>query len=341
MNTELTLHMENLPRTLELLQLPNGIQALRYVDQRLLPTELKHCTTSNWMQVVGAIKTLALRGAPAIGVAGAAALSLWAASPRSNLANIQSTASMISRARPTAVALSWAVDRAMACAQGIMDQGGSREDVAGALFNLVKSMEQEDEALNRVLGEEGAKLLKPGSNILTHCNAGSLATVFFGTALGVVYTAAAQGKVAHVYADETRPVCQGSRLTTWELARVGVPVTCICDNMAASLMAQGKVDAVLVGADRIAANGDTANKIGTYGVAVLAKHHNIPFYVAAPASTIDQSLADGSQIPIENRAAAEVLPQPIEDVEVWNPAFDVTPHELISGIITETGVWRP
>ena len=191
------------------------------------------------------------------------------------------------------------------------------------------------------MGAFGAELLSPGTRLLTHCNAGSLATSFFGTALGVVYAAAQQGKIARVYADETRPLGQGARLTSWELAQAGVPVTLICDNMAASLMAAGKVDAVVVGADRITRNGDVANKIGTYGVAVLARHHGIPFYVAAPSSTVDLSLKEGSQIPIEQRGADEVLPRPIPGVQVWNPAFDVTPAELVTAIITERGVFAP
>lgn len=199
----------------------------------------------------------------------------------------------------------------------------------------------EDEAANRRIGAFGAELLPDGCNVLTHCNAGSLATSFYGTALGVVYAAAAAYKIRRVFADETRPVCQGSRLTAWELARAGVPITLICDDMAASVMASGKVDAVVVGADRIAANGDVANKIGTLGVAVLARHFGIPFYVAAPTSTVDPAMADGASIPIEERAADEVLPQPIPGVSVFNPAFDVTPAELICAIITEAGAFEP
>ncbi|WP_349101259.1 S-methyl-5-thioribose-1-phosphate isomerase [Eggerthella lenta] len=193
----------------------------------------------------------------------------------------------------------------------------------------------------RASSSNGAALLRQGSRVLTHCNAGSLATAFYGTALGVVYAAAEQGKIERVYADETRPVGQGARLTSWELARAGVPCTLVCDNMAASLMAKGEVDAVIVGADRIAANGDAANKIGTYGVAVLARHHGIPFYVAAPTSTIDPAIADGSGIPIEERDASEVLPVAIEGVDVWNPAFDVTPAGLITRIVTERGAFEP
>lgn len=213
--------------------------------------------------------------------------------------------------------------------------------MAYALFSLVKEMEAADEADNRAIGAAGANLLLPGSRVLTHCNAGSLATVFYGTALGVVYAAAASGRVARVFACETRPVDQGARLTAWELARAGVPATVLCDSMAASLMARGAVDAVIVGADRIAANGDVANKVGTYGLAVLAREHGVLFYVAAPVSTIDPETPDGASIPIEERPAREVMPTPIEGVEVWNPAFDVTPARLVTAVVTEQGVVAP
>lgn len=226
-------------------------------------------------------------------------------------------------------------------AKRLVAEGAAPGEVADSLFDEVLRIEREDEKVNRAIGAAGAALVPEHARILTHCNAGSLATVFFGTALGVVYAAAEQGKVERVFADETRPVGQGARLTSWELSRAGVPVTVICDNMAASLMGKGMVDFVVVGADRITANGDVANKIGTYGVAVLAHHHSIPFYVAAPASTFDVSLPDGSAIPIEERDPSEVLPQPIDGVDVYNPAFDVTPAELISGIITEFGVFPP
>ncbi|WP_418256485.1 S-methyl-5-thioribose-1-phosphate isomerase, partial [Gordonibacter urolithinfaciens] len=247
----------------------------------------------------------------------------------------------VAAARPTAVNLAWGVRRAVARARRAVASGAPSALVADELFDEVKHMEAEDEAVNRAIGAHGAELLAPGSRILTHCNAGSLGTAFYGTALGIVYAAAAQGKVERVYADETRPVGQGARLTAWELSRANVPCTLICDDMAASLMAAGRVDAVLVGADRIAANGDAANKIGTYGVAVLARHHGIPFYMAAPTSTIDPTLPDGSGIPIEERDPAEVLPQPLPGVEVWNPAFDVTPAALITRIVTERGVFEP
>ena len=322
-----------LPRSIELLKSDGGI-VFRYIDQRKLPESLETCETGDWHAVIDAIKTLAVRGAPAIGVAGAAALALWAANDREG--DIAAVADEISSARPTAVNLKWAVDKAVKCANVC-----SENDRAEQLFDFVKELEFEDEHTNRAIGNNGAELLGPHSRVLTHCNAGSLATVFFGTALGIVYTAAAQGKIERVYADETRPLGQGARLTTWELARAGVPVTLICDNMAASVMAQGLVDAVIVGADRIAQNGDTANKIGTYGLAVLAHEHGIPFYVAAPESTIDRTLADGSGIPIEQRDASEVLQQPIAGVDVLNPAFDVTPARFISKIITERGVFSP
>lgn len=335
------LHLENVPRSVELIRTESDV-VFRYIDERALPAELVMAETSDWREVVDAIKTLAVRGAPAIGLAGAAALALWAAASAkegadfASMAELDVVANEVASARPTAVNLKWAIDRALA------EVRDAREaDVSGKLFDLVKRMEAEDEATNRRIGANGAGLLAPGTRVLTHCNAGSLATCFYGTALGIVYSAAEQGKIERVYADETRPVGQGARLTTWELARAGVPVTLICDDMAASLMAQGQVDAVIVGADRIARNGDAANKIGTYGVAILAHEHGIPFYVAAPFSSIDPSLEDGSGIVIEQRDPHEVLPQPIDGVDVWNPAFDVTPARLITEIVTEKGAFPP
>ena len=334
------LHLEKLPHSVELARGESGV-VLRYIDERLLPGEFKIAETQDWREVVDAIKTLAVRGAPAIGVAGAAALALWAAhGEEESDDDLDAVADTIANARPTAVNLSWGVRHAVECAKS-RDASDSAESAADALYELVKRMESEDEATNRAIGANGAALLVENAGVLTHCNAGSLATVFYGTALGVVYAAAEQGKIAHVYADETRPVNQGSRLTAWELSHVGVPTTLICDDMAASLMAQGCVDAVIVGADRIARNGDTANKIGTYGVALLAHAHGIPFYVAAPFSTIDATIADGSQIVIEQRDPTEVLPEGLEGVDVWNPAFDVTPARLIDKIITERGVFTP
>ena len=351
MDTEL--HLERLPRTVELVRGARGDYELVYVDQRKLPGELVFARASDWRATVDAIKTLAVRGAPAIGVAGGAAVALWAAEEArrfvrgerldraGRLASLEEASDVIVNARPTAVNLFWAVSRATEIARMLIEGGVDELRAAEHLYEYAKCLEAADEDVNRAIGENGAALLEPNSRILTHCNAGSLATAFYGTALGVVYAAAAEGKVARVYADETRPVGQGARLTAWELARVGVPVTLICDNMAASLMARGEVDAVVVGADRIAANGDTANKIGTYGVAVLARHHGIPFYVAAPTNTIDPDVADGAGIPIEERAPSEVTAHPIEGVDVWNPAFDVTPAALITAIVTECGVLKP
>lgn len=329
----ITVCMDNLPRTLELVGSPEAAR-LRYIDQRELPTRLLVRETDSWLEVVDAVKTLAIRGAPAIGVAGAAALALCANCNDGK--TFDDVCECVATARPTAINLSWAVKRAR---DAVATMTGPQR--AEALFSLVKHMEEEDEATNREIGKQGSALLKPHARVLTHCNAGSLATVYFGTALGVVYAACEQGKIERVYADETRPVGQGARLTVWELSRAGVPVTLLCDNMAASLMARGEIDAVIVGADRIAHNGDVANKIGTYGVAVLAHEHGIPFYVAAPTSTIDQSCVSGEDIPIEQRPAEEVLAQPIDGVEVYNPAFDVTPARYITGIITERGVCKP
>lgn len=348
-------NLDMLPRSVALARGSDGEAVFAFLDERLLPYEERFETTADWREIVDAIKTLAVRGAPAIGVAGAAALAVWAAREGATAASARGCAcdkdafielmgpvsDEVRSARPTAVNLMWAVDRMKCFAVQAAESLQTSWEIADAMFEEVLCMEEEDIASNRAIGAYGAELLGRDSNVLTHCNAGSLATVQYGTALGVVYAAAQQGKIARVYVDETRPVGQGARLTTWELSKVGIPTTLICDNMAASLMAQGKVDAVVVGADRIAANGDAANKIGTYGVAVLARHHGIPFYVAAPASTIDFSLSDGSQIPIEQRDASEVLPRPIEGVGVWNPAFDVTPAELITAIITDKGVFAP
>lgn len=336
--------LSRLPRTVSVTK-EDGRTVFCYIDQRLLPQELKQVKTTDWRKIIDAIKVLGVRGAPAIGVAGAAACAVWASDPASRMDDYEEALELIASARPTAVNLRWAVERVASAAQqaGAVDaaRAGDFTQLARVLYDQAVLISQQDEAANRAMGAYGADLLPQGVRVLTHCNAGSLATAFYGTALGVVYAAAEQGKVAHVYADETRPLGQGLRLTSWELAQAGVPVTVICDNMAASLMAAGKVDAVVVGADRITRNGHTANKIGTYGVAVLAKHHGIPFYVAAPTSTIDLSLEDGFQIPIEQRSACEVLPQPIDGVQVWNPAFDVTPPDLISAIVTEKGVFAP
>lgn len=332
-------HVEEIPKTIEIVRDGQEIRC-HYIDERLLPGKLQICKTNDWKELVSAVKELAVRGAPALGIAGAAALTLWVSNADSP-SNIDAVAEEIATARPTAVNLRWAVRRAL---DEVIAQNATCNDmdtIAELLFAFTRDLQAEDERVNRTMGENGASLLPRNARVLTHCNAGSLATHFFGTALGVVYTAALQGRVSRVYADETRPVGQGARLTTWELARAGIPVTLICDNMAASIMAKGMIDAVIVGADRIAANGDTANKIGTYGVAVLARAHGIPFYVAAPTSTVDCTLESGDAIVIEERSPDEVLAEPIAGVDVLNPAFDVTPARLITKIITETGVYDP
>ena len=318
---------------------------VRLIDQTALPESLNYVELSDWRDVVEAIRTMVVRGAPAIGCTAALGMALGARGIISDgresfLKRIVSMADAFRASRPTAVNLFWAVDRMLAIAENME---GNTVDVKDAMLKEALKMLAEDIDINRRLGRFGAERIPDSANILTHCNAGALATVGYGTALGVVRAAVEDGKRIHVYADETRPRLQGMKLTAWELAQDGIPVTVIADNMAASLMRQGKIDVVIVGADRIAANGDTANKIGTYGVAVLAKHHGIPFYVAAPFSTIDMKLASGVQIPIEERDSIEmthvdgVRIAPI-GVEVLNPAFDVTPAELITGIITEQGV---
>lgn len=350
----LRIDVDAIPPSIELSVDAEGRAVFSYIDERLLPDRLAIKRSSNWGDVVDAVRLLAVRGAPALGVSGAAALALWATeaaeasegSARSPSADAfeaaaAQAAETIASARPTAVNLRWGTERALSRLRSVLSETRDSRRAAHSVVELVKEMEREDVERNRAIGAWGAELLEPRSRVLTHCNAGSLGTVHFGTALGIVYAAAEQGKIERVFADETRPVGQGARLTVWELARAGVPTTLMCDNMAASLMARGLVDAVLVGADRIAANGDVANKIGTYGVAVLAAHHDIPFYVAAPSSTIDPSVGEGSGIPIEERDPAEVATALPDGVEVWNPAFDVTPASLVTRIVTETGVYRP
>ena len=336
--------VERIPRTIDIA--PDGHEVVM-VDQTRLPEELVMIHVTTYEDMIDAIKRLVVRGAPALGVAGAAGVALYAVNQaqaqdvETFLADMDAVAHRVANARPTAVNLSWAVKRACQRAHEVAAQVPSLAEIKQALVDETRAITHEDEACCRAIGAYGAELLAPGSRVLTHCNAGSLATAFYGTALGVIYAAHEQGKISMVYADETRPVGQGSRLTRWELAQAGVPVTLQCDNMAASLMAQGKIDAVIVGADRICANGDTANKIGTYGLAVLAQYHGIPFYVAAPESTIDMTLSDGSQIPIEMRDASEVTDCMVDGAEVYNPAFDVTPAALITGIITNVGVFQP
>ncbi len=318
------------------------------IDQTALPETLKYVELADWREVAEAIRTMVVRGAPAIGCTAALGMALGARgiiadSRASFLKRIAGMADTFRASRPTAVNLFWAVDRMVNVAESVE---GNPVDIKDALLTEALTMLGEDIESNRRMGQYGSQLMPDSGNVLTHCNAGALATVGFGTALGVIRSAVENGKRIHVYADETRPRLQGMKLTAWELSQDDIPVTIIADNMAASLMRQGKIDCVIVGADRIASNGDTANKIGTYGVAVLAKHHNIPFYVAAPMSTIDMKLASGLQIPIEQRETVEMthiegIRVSPEGVAVLNPAFDITPGELITAFITEEGVVHP
>ena len=323
---------------------------LRMIDQTLLPVEFVEIDCRDVPQVWEAIRALRVRGAPAIGIAAAFGAVLGAQTGRSQgfegvkTALLEASTSLRT-SRPTAVNLFWALDR-MEAAFARIDPSESADATLEFLLKEAQSIDDEDRRVCRAIGKHGADLISPGQGILTHCNAGGLATSDYGTALAVIYAAHDQGKHPHVYADETRPLLQGARLTAWELSRRGVAVTLICDSMAAQVMKERKVSAVIVGADRIAANGDSANKIGTYGVAILAKAHGIPFYVAAPSSTFDLSLPDGSGIPIEQRDPKEVTQgfgrsTAPEGISVYNPAFDVTPAELITGLITEKGIIQP
>lgn len=306
--------------------------ALMMLDQRVLPGRVEWLRLETWEQVRDAIRDMAVRGAPAIGVAAAYGMALAAKSGE----DFEAARSGLAASRPTAVNLFWALDRIAALSDW------SFQTVASG----AQAIEREDVAMNHALAEHGAALVPPDARVLTICNTGSLATAGHGTALGIIRTAFAQGRVASVFACETRPRMQGLRLTAWELMQDGIPFHAIADGAAASLMRAGRVDFVVAGADRIARNGDTANKIGTYMLAVCAAHHDIPFVIAAPSSTLDRSIASGDQIPIEERDASELTS--IEGTEVgpqgcpvFNPAFDVTPGELITAIVTETGVHRP
>jgi methylthioribose-1-phosphate isomerase len=319
------------------------------LDQRLLPVQELERVYGRWEDVAEAIRTLAVRGAPAIGVAAAFGLVLAARSSGASTvdaltADLDVALKGLASTRPTAVNLFWALDRMRRVAAEL--RGRSVDEARARLLAEAHAILDEDLAANRALGDHGAALVPAKARILTHCNAGALATAGYGTALGVVRSAHAQGKVALLWVDETRPVMQGSRLTAWECVREGIPHRLIADVAAASLMGRGQVDLVVTGADRIAANGDTANKIGTYALAVLARHHGVPFYIAAPFSTIDPSLPSGGQIPIEERDALEVRrvgahATAPESSPVFNPAFDVTPASLITAIITERGVFKP
>lgn len=373
----MNVEFDNIPKTLQLKYPAIGHSDLTsgegqaigpelvLLDQTKLPYEESYIRTTDWNQAVSCIKELVVRGAPAIGIAGACALVLrafelvsakdsetaldngddaggCANDPCSLLiSGLKASAETIKQARPTAVNLAWAVDGMLDKAIRKAQDASSPSEIAQSLYVHACDLIKQDMECCKKIGEYGAELIEEDSVILTHCNAGALATAGIGTALGVIYTLAQNNKLKHVFADETRPVNQGARLTVWELSRAGIPTTLICDDMAASVMSLGKVDAVVVGADRIAGNGDVANKIGTLSLAIVADHFHIPFYVAAPVSTIDVHTPSGEDIPIEIRASQEVLPCAIDGVDVYNPAFDVTPAHLINAIITERGVFSP
>jgi methylthioribose-1-phosphate isomerase len=317
---------------------------VRLIDQTRLPLELVYHDIDDYKEMITAIQRLEVRGAPAIGIAAAYGLAIAVKqSGDHSRHNIQRLAEEIKSARPTAVNLSWALDRLV---DKVIDVNpSSKKETLDVLWSEAEAIHEEDRQMCRKMGEFGATLLHDGDGVLTHCNAGALATGGIGTALGVIYVANEQGKKLKVYADETRPLLQGARLTAWELQQEGIDVTLLTDNMAGMLMKEGKVNAVIVGADRIAANGDTANKIGTYSVAVLAKAHGIPFYVAAPTSTFDMLTESGDKIVIEQRSPEEVTNgfghrTAPEGIQVYSPAFDVTPNELITAFITNRGILR-
>lgn len=331
--------------------------ALRLVDQTRLPGEYAVVCCEDLPEVAAAIRTLRVRGAPAIGVAAAFGLALGARavrgtsvesttpSPADMMAQLETMATELRATRPTAVNLAWALERLLRAARVYLAGGGAEGAVADRLLEEAQVIADEDATACRAMGQLGAELIADGDTLLTHCNAGALATAGIGTALSPIFIAHAAGKRLHVYVDETRPVLQGARLTAWELTRAGVPMTLITDSMAAHFMRRSGIRAVLVGADRIAANGDVANKIGTYGLAILAREHGIPLYVVAPRSTIDLSVPDGDAIPIEERAAEEVTS--VRGVAIAptgahaaNPAFDVTPAKYITAIVTEAGIAR-
>jgi len=319
---------------------------LELIDQRRLPLEIVYVACASAAQTADAIRDMVVRGAPAIGCSAAYGVAVeaqrQAASSRAEFdAALERAFDVLAASRPTAVNLFWAIARMREC--HAQNRSGIVQAEAQALLELARKIYLDDIEINRALGRHGAALIPDGARIMTHCNAGALATAGHGTALGVIRSARDAGKKVSVIANETRPYLQGARLTAWEMVQENIPVTLATDNMAGYLMQQGRVDVIVVGADRIAANGDTANKIGTYTVAVLAERHRIPFYIAAPLSTIDIGMADGSAIPIEERAASEVtgfrdMRWAPEGVSVVNPAFDVTPAALITGLITEKGV---
>lgn len=316
------------------------------IDQNALPIAEKYVVCKSYKEVIFAIKNLTVRGAPAIGVAASMATALGALhlpslSPKEFRKAFFAICEEIAKSRPTARNLFWALERMKEVLS--RTKPASQSNLVQELINEAKCICLEDIEINRQMGKNGSPLFAGGDNILTHCNAGALATAGYGTALGVIRAARDEGKKLHVYVDETRPVLQGARLTTWELKKEKIPFTLITDNMAGFLMSQGKIDKIIVGADRIAANGDTANKIGTYSLAVLARAHRIPFYIAAPLSTIDVSLKTGEVIPIEERKSEEVtnfkgVRSAPAGTKVYNPAFDITPAKYITAIITEKGI---
>jgi methylthioribose-1-phosphate isomerase len=314
------------------------------IDQTRLPREQVFVTCTDYRQVADAIRSMVIRGAPAIGVAAAMGVALGAAKARDLHAEFDEICSTLAGTRPTAVNLFWAIDRMRRLYETVRKQ--PIEAIRERLTREAQQIYIEDIAINQAIGRNGVGLVPDGKTVLTHCNAGALATAGYGTALGVVRAAVEAGKKVDVFADETRPFLQGARLTVWELTQDNIPATLITDNMAGHFLRSGRIGCVVVGADRIAANGDVANKIGTYSVAVLAKENGVPFYVAAPISTLDLTLASGDQIPIEQRAAAEVThlngtPIAPDGIRVENPAFDVTPNRYVTAIITERGVARP
>jgi methylthioribose-1-phosphate isomerase len=332
------------------LEFDEGTCALVLIDQTRLPQETVLVSCRTVEDVARAIRSMQIRGAPAIGVAAAYGMAIAGAAhesddPEAFIADLQRAATLLRQTRPTAVNLGWALDRMLSRGRAIaVDEGV--DAARGALIELAHDLAEDDVVANKRIGSFGLDLVPSGANILTHCNAGALATVDYGTALGVVRAAHEAGRRVHVYVDETRPFLQGARLTAWELQQLGIAMTLITDNMAGHFMSRGNVDLVVVGADRIAANGDVANKIGTYSLAVLARENRIPFYVAAPISTIDLSLGSGAEIPIEERSAREVtelsgVPIAPAGVQAAHPAFDVTPARLVTAIITERGVLLP
>jgi len=319
---------------------------IRIIDQTLLPTRVKYLDIKDHASLARAIKKLRIRGAPAIGIAGAfgVVLGIWnfhGEDKKRFLSRLNKVIDHLASTRPTAVNLFWALERMRGVAEENIDQPLNR--IKELLLREAQAILEEDKRTCRMIGQHGSSLIQDGFTVLTHCNAGGLATADYGTALGVIYSAHEQGKRIRVYVDETRPLLQGARLTAWELLESGIEATLICDNAAAFVMSQGLIDCVIVGADRIARNGDTANKIGTYNLAVLAEKHRIPFYVAAPLSTFDLTLPTGDQIPIEERTEGEVTEgfgrrTAPYGIKVYNPAFDLTPAELITAIITEKGI---